>query len=291
MTASLPRRASVRWRRVASAVAAAALVAVAPAAPAAAQGEGSCPTDGVLSPVEVRVTSPGRGATVTGPSVTVRGSASALLAELTRVEVTFGDQSVARNYSPGSPIDFELTVDASAVAAGPTSVRVVACSSSVRGEDRFTVTYQPRAAAATTTSPARPATTSVSSPGAATGATTTTAGPAAGPAVANGATAPTSTTPGQTTVANQPTTTVAAPDAPAPAAANRPQPVRPGTNVDGNVVLSDSPDEGSSRPPLWVGAVVGLSGGIGLLFSATTWRRRHQVPPLEPVDPELVEVG
>lgn len=268
---------------------AAGLLALAPAVPAAAQSDGSCPTEGVLSPVEVRVTSPARGTTVTGPSVMVRGSASALLAELTRVEVTFGEETVARNYAPDSPIDFELTLDASDVAAGTTSVRVVACSSTVRGEDRFTVTYQPRAAA-TTTSPARPSTTSVSSPGGAGGATTTTAGPAAGPAVLNGATAPSTTTPGQTTVASRPTTTVAAPEAPA-AAGERPEPVRPGTNADGNVVLSDSPDEGSSRPPLWVGAVVGVSGGIGLLFSATTWRRRHQAPPLEPVDPELVEVG
>lgn len=289
MTARLPHRPPVRLRRLAFPLVGACLVALAPASAAGAQSDGSCSSEGVLSPVEVRVTSPARGSTVTGPNVTVRGTASVLLGELTRVEVSVGDETVARNYAADSSIDFDLTVNAADVPAGTATVRVVACSSSVRGEDRFTVTYHPRAAA-TTTSTLRTSTTSVSSSGGATGPTTTAAAQTVAGAVVAGSPSASTTTPGQTTIASQPTTTLAA-AAPAPAAGNRPEPVRPGTNTDGSVVLSDSPDEGSSRPPLWVGAVVGLSGGIGLLFSATTWRRRHQPPSLEPVDPELVEVG
>ena len=294
MTARLPHRPAGLVRRLASGGAAAALVVGAvllPAAPAAAQSD-TCPTEGLLSPVDVRVASPARGASVTGPSVTVRGTASTLLGELTRIEVSVGDASVARNYASSPSIDFELTVDAADVPpGGATTVRVVACASGARGEDRFTVAYQPRAVATTTSTP-RPSTTTGSSSGGATGATTTTAAtPAA--VIAAGGTQPTTTAPGQTTLAPRATTTVVAGPAPAAAEASRdrPEPVRPGVNADGSVVLSDSPDEGSSRPPLWVGAVVGVSGGIGLLFSATSWRRRHQPPPLEPVDPELVEVG
>jgi len=291
MTARLPHRPAGLVRRFALSFALAALAALAVAQAAAAQSE-ACPSEGLLSPVDVRVASPARGSTVTGPSVTVRGTASTLLGELTRVEVSVGDASVARSYASSPSIDFELTVDAADVAAGATSVRVVACSSGARGEDRFTVAYQPRAAAATTTSAPRPSTTVVSSGGGASGAPTTTVStPAA--VIAAGATQPTTTTPGPTTVADRPTTTVASGPPPADTgrSAGRSEPVRPGTNADGSVILSDSPDEGSSRPPLWVGAVVGVSGGIGLMFSATSWRRRHQPQPLEPVDPELVEVG
>ena len=55
---------------------------------------------------------------------------------------------------------------------------------------------------------------------------------------------------------------------------------------------STTPAHRSPRPPLWVGAVVGLSGAIGLGFSAASWRRRTHPPEhAEPVDPDLVEVG
>ncbi len=286
MTAQLPRRAVDHLRRVAFGLVAAGVLALVPSGMAEAQSDGGCPTEGILSNVNVRVTSPAPGSVVTGPSVTVRGTATALIAEVSRVEVTFGDETVARNYSTSGSIDFDVTVDASDVPTGPTVVKVQACGSGARGNQQFSVAYQPRASA-TSTTVNQPTTTAARSPGGSTPASSTTVASGAAALTAGG---PTSTTPGQTTVASQPTTTVAAAPSP-PAASKRPEPVRPGTNTDGSIVLSDSPDEGSSRPPLWVGAVVGVSGGIGLLFSATTWRRRHQPQPLEPVDPELVEVG
>lgn len=284
MTAQLPRRAVPRLRRLAFALVAGGLAVAWPVQPAGAQVEGSCPSDTILSTVDVRVASPERGATVTGPSVRVRGTASALIGEVSRVEVTFAGKSVARNYSLSNSIDFDVTVDAADVPGGLAGVRVVACGSGARGDDQFSVVYQPRAAA-TTTSVAQSSTTVVSTPGGSAPASTTTLAAAPGATVPAGQ--PTTTTPSQTTLASQPTTTVAAPAA----TSARDEPVRPGRNTDGSIVLSDSPDEGSSRPPLWVGAVVGVSGAVGLLFSATTWRRRHQPQPLEPVDPDLVEVG
>ena len=287
MTAQLPRRAVDHLRKVAFGLVAAGVLALGASGMAEAQSDGACPTEGILSTVNIRVTSPAPGSVVTGPTVTVRGTATALIAEVSRVEVTFGDETVARNYSTSGSIDFDITVDASDVPTGPTVVRVQACGSGARGNQQFSVAYQPRASA-TSTTVNQPTTTGAISPGGSTPAPSTTL--AAGVAGALTPGGPTSTTPGRTTLASQPTTTVGAPAAP-PAASKRPEPVRPGTNTDGSIVLSDSPDEGSSRPPLWVGAVVGVSGGVGLLFSATTWRRRHQPQPLEPVDPELVEVG
>jgi hypothetical protein len=67
--------------------------------------------------------------------------------------------------------------------------------------------------------------------------------------------------------------------------------VRPRSGPDAPLVLTETPAKHSSGPPLWVGAVVGISGGLGLLFSAASWRRRSHSPlRAEPVDPDLVDV-
>jgi hypothetical protein len=52
------------------------------------------------------------------------------------------------------------------------------------------------------------------------------------------------------------------------------QATRPTTATGAPVVLTESPPPHSPRPPLWVGAAVGISGGLGLAFSAVSWRRR-----------------
>ncbi|HVL28444.1 MAG TPA: hypothetical protein VM390_09880, partial [Acidimicrobiales bacterium] len=204
------------------AVAAACLAALAGAGPAAAQA-GGCPSSGnILSTADVRVTSPAPGSAVTGPNVTVRGTASAgLLAQLTRVEVRFGGEVRGRSYDAASSIDFEITVDASEVPAGPTLLSVVACGLHARGDRQFSVAYQPRAAVPTT-AVTSPPTTSVSVPGDAVpsepGAPSTTA--VTGPVSPPGSAAPgqpSTTAPGQTTIASTPPATAADAALPAPA--------------------------------------------------------------------------
>lgn len=79
---------------------------------------------------------------------------------------------------------------------------------------------------------------------------------------------------------------------PEEAAAEQLREVAPRTALDAPLILTEAPDDESPRKPLWVGAVVGISGGLGLLFSAASSRRRGRTPETaESVDPDLLEVN
>jgi hypothetical protein len=171
-------------------------------------------------------------------------------------------------------MEFEASFDVTNVPPGETSLQVVACGAFnlagtlARGEAEQTVRVQ-SASPSTTTTVASPTTVRApANPPLGAGATTTVA-------------AVTTTRVGQTTTTSTPPTTAASEDAPPAAATRRAEPVRPRAS-DAPLVLTEAPDEETSGPPLWVGAVVGVSGGVGLLFSATSsWRRKHLPEPVE----------
>ncbi len=279
----------LRFLRFLLAVLLAAAAAFAAGASPAAAAEG-CGSGGGVTGV-VTIDSPVPNAVVSG-RFRVRGTASSGLpvGGINRVEVNLGGVSASADYDPGNAVDFDLPVDASNVAPGDRTLTVVACGGNSltgalsRGERSIPVKVE-AAPVTTTVRTSTTAAASASAIGAGAGApstTTTAVGGAAAAAVAAGGTSTTVTT------TARPTTTQA--EARAPAAA-RPDPVRPRAGPDAPLVLTESPDRGSSGPPLWVGAVVGISGGLGLLFSAATWRRRAHGPvPAEPVDPDLVDV-
>lgn len=276
MTAQLPCQSIRRFRAMAFAVLAV-VGGAAGVAPAGAQPAGECGssgTGGLISNVDVEVTSPAPGSVVTGSRVPVRGTASvALVGALTQVQVSLGGATRTQTYEPSSEINFDLAVDTADLSTGPSFLSVTACGPLARGMRQFTVVYQ-RAPASSTTTVTAPATTAVGAVG---GASTTTV--AAPTTVASQST---TTVAGQTTLTSTPPTTAFSPPATTIVEPRR-------TSARETVVLSDDPDEGSGGSPLWVGAVVGISGGIGLLFSATSWRRRQQPAP-EPLETDLVDV-
>lgn len=281
---------------------AAAVTSLVTAVPARAQSGCSGSGSGIGS-VNVQVTDPAAGATVSG-DVVVRGSASAVVVgQLNHVDVSLGNASRGEDIDPGQSVSFEVHLDASKVNPGSANLVVVVCGLLARGEKRMVVTVAPPAATTSTTPgsttsvPGSPGTT-VSPSTTAVGSGTTVAGSsggsAGGPAstvVVSGATKGSTVAPSATTtVAGSPTTVGSSPG-PTTAKAD---PVRPKTtSPGGQVLLTDSPPKHGSGPPLWVGAVVGLSGGLGLLYSAA-WRRRgsgrgpRTAQPIE--DPDLVDV-
>jgi hypothetical protein len=271
---------------------AAGLVAGAPTM-AAAQDEG-CGSGSGLTGL-VTIDSPAPNASVSG-TVEVRGTASARpVGMLSRVDADLGGATDSGTYTSAATIAFSLSLDVSNVAPGRNTLTVTACGTDgltgalSRGSASIPVVVK-APSAATSTTVGRTTTTAGSSgaSGSAAGATTTTtsASTAAGVAAA-GKGAATSTT---ATSAPEPTTTVAASPAPASAAAKPDQPkARSGSN--GPVVLTETPATHGSGKPLWVGAVVGISGVIGVMFSAATWRRRTHPPEYaEPLDADLVDV-
>ncbi len=248
-----------------------ALVAVVAGFPAPAAAQlGSCGTDGIVASADVRVTSPGPGAVVSGPTVSVTGTASVpLVGQLTRVDVNLGGQRRSQSFEPSSSVNFDIDVDISDLPPGTTSLTVVACGPLARGTRQMTVTVAP---ARTTTTEVRTSTT-VAAPGG-TQPSTTTAAP-------NTTAAPSQT---PTTLAGSSTTTVATTTSSAPT--STPVPTTTGSSRRGTaVVLGEEAADRSERSPLWVGLVVGLSGAVGLLLSAATWRRRSRASEPEPAEP------
>jgi hypothetical protein len=247
-------------------------------------GGGGCGGGTGLETAEVTIDTPAPNAIVSGKNVTVRGSAQATLGQLSRVEITLAGISKVRTSSPSSSIDFEASFDVSNVPPGETSLQVVACGAFnlagtlARGEAEIRVRVQASASSTTTTL-----------------ATATSVARGASPApLAGGPTtsvAVTTTKAGQTTTTSTPVTSV--PQQDASPVTTRAEPVRPRA-TEAPLVLTEAPDDDSSGPPLWVGAAVGLSGGLGLLFSASSSWRRRRVPaplePLEPADADLVDV-
>lgn len=248
---------------------AAALIGVPAAAPAQTSGA-SC-EDGIGT-ASISIDSPAPGATVSGV-VVVRGTASAPPPlTLNRVEVTLGRVTNQHSYATDNTISFSSRFDTSAMDPGPATLSVTACSTGLTGvlaraDQSISVTIQrptPTTSVSSTTAPAAGARTEA--------AAVTTTAPAA---------AITSTT----AVSVPPTTEP-------PVDVFRPEPVKPKTAGEAPLILTETPVRRSPRPPLWVGAVVGLSGALGLGFSAASWRRRAHPPDhAEPIDPDLVEVG
>lgn len=267
---------------------------VLPAAPAWGQSGGAsgCGGGPGLMTADVTIKQPAANAVVSGKNVVVRASAEASLGQLSRMEVTLAGTTKVKTASPSSSIDFEAAFDVSNVPPGETSLQVVACGafslagSLARGEAEITVRIQ----APTTTIPTS-RTTVVGAGGPGSGGT-------GGAVATTTSVAVTTTKAGQATSASSSTTvtSVASENVAAPPAAQpRAEPARPRAS-DAPLVLTEAPDDGSSGSPLWVGAVVGISGGFGLLFSARTSWRRGKLPEaaeaLEPVQSEsdLVDV-
>ncbi|HUR23980.1 MAG TPA: Ig-like domain-containing protein [Acidimicrobiales bacterium] len=99
--------------------------------PAAAQPSGTCPTPGV-GEASVDVDSPRPGSQVQGV-VVARGKVSAPRT-VSRVELLIGRSLVdSRTFPATSSTEFSLTWDASRAAAGPATLKVVACGQGVGG--------------------------------------------------------------------------------------------------------------------------------------------------------------
>ena len=250
-----------------------------------------CPSGGGLSAAQITIEAPSPNQSVSG-TVTVRGVARlTLVGSITRVEVSLGGVSAVQPFDATSEARFNLSLDASALPPGPTSLEVAACGPLAFGERSITVNVT---APATTSSTARVTTTTVAGPsttsvGVTTTSVTTQAG---GGPVAAGATTSTRVT---TTSTSTPPTT----EAPAPVAPTTTAGTTPRSGRDTPLVLTETPPRSSSGPPVWVGAVVGISGGLGLLFSARPWRRRSGVGgrggggpgDLPSVDEDLISTG
>ncbi len=216
-----------------------------------------------LSAAQVTIDAPGQNETVSG-TVTVRGSARAgLLGLLNRVEVTLGEVTRVQTFEPGTTLTYSVSVDASSLPAGNTPLKVAACGSLARGERSIAVNV---AAPATTTTTARSTTTTGG--GAGPGTTVAGAGAGAGVTTTSVATTTSTSTRVSTTEAAAPTT-----EAPPPATTTTAAPRR-SAGRGTPLVLTETPPQSSSGPPVWVGAVVGVSGGLGLLVAARPWRRR-----------------
>ena len=270
---------------------AAALVA-SPTAGAAAAETGCGSGSGLTG--SVTIDSPAPNASVSG-TVEVSGTASAgPVGTLSRVEATLGAASASKTYDANPSIDFSLTLDVSNVAPGRNTLTVTACGTNgltgalSRGSASVPVVVKDVSAVTSTTAGRTTTTAASGSSGSVpAGATTTTsAGTSAAAAVAakGAATSTTATSSPPTS-----TTAVAAPTTVAAGAKSEPSRVRTGSNRP--VVLTETPATHGSGKPLWVGAVVGVSGVIGVVLSAASRRRRtHPTVYAEPVDPDLVDV-
>jgi hypothetical protein len=245
-------------------------------APAKAQSS-SC--DGVATPANVTIDTPAPNETLSG-TVVVEGTAEGV--SLSKVVVTLAGQTRQHIFNPNGSLSFSSQFDTSTMNPGPATLRVVACSANLaagvalsRGERSIPVTIRGQTSTtAVRSSTTAPASGQAPAPGQQATASTTTPGA-------------TTTTPGSsTTVTSSPTTTEPRWDV------AKSDPVRPDAAREGRMIITAGEDKKSPRPPLWVGAVVGLSGAIGLGFSAASWRRRaHAAEVAEPIDPDLVEVG
>ena len=222
-----------------------------------AGAQSGCPGVGV-SAASVDVVSPRPGEQVRGV-VAVSGRVSAPLA-VSRVELQVGRSVVdSQSFQDAPSADFSLRWDATRAAAGPASLRVVACGQGIGGvlvQGSSTVAVEVVAVPAPTQanpSTSFPTSTTV------TAATTTSSSL---PSSSSTSTTRTSTTLRATTTTQAEPELVSAGRAVGPA--GRLLPGEPETSEDG-----------SSRP-VWVGAVVGLSGLAGLVVSrALTGRRRR----------------
>lgn len=253
------------------------------ASPAAAQA--GCATGGIQTQATVDIDAPAPNSTVTG-TVNVRGTATTplVVGSVARVEVTFAGVTKTQTFSPSSNVTFNVPFDTTTFSPGAKSITVVACGALTEGSASISVNVP---APTTTTTAVSSGTTVASTPPASAqaGATTTVVGQAA---PAGG---PTTTVAGPTTTVTSSPPSTEAPAEPVVVPA-RPTTTRGDSRADAPLVLTEAPDDEGSGAPLWVGAVVGISGGLGLLFSAVSWRRRANLPePMEPIDPELVDVG
>jgi hypothetical protein len=220
-----------------------------------AGAQSGCPGVGV-SAASVDVVSPRPGEQVRGV-VVVRGRVSAPLA-VSRVELQVGRSIVdAQSFRETPSADFSLSWDATRAPAGQASLRVVACGQGIGGvlvQGSSTVAVDVVAVpaptqAATSTSVGTPTTVSPST-------TTSSLSPSTS----------TSTTRTSTTLPAT-TTTQALPDLLTEGRAVGPA----GRLLPGEVAAS----EGGRSYPIWVGAVVGLSGLAGLALSRVLTGRRR----------------
>lgn len=257
----------------------AALLAVAPAllvtgAGSVAVAQTSC--GAVPIGAQVTIDKPSAGV-VTLPFV-VSGRAVSTLG-LSRVDLLIGGTVVAsRTYPASTNLNFEFSVGSNEAPPGARSVSVVACSaglSLVRGQSPAVVVDVQKlpvaATTTTTTAPTAPVASITPAP-----STTVVAVP-----VTDRSTTTTSKPVGARKVLTPPPRdreAAADPeglaDTSADAAADRP------------IRLTDGDrDKGSGRPPLWVGAVVGLSGLGGLVLSGLVRRRSAPTDATDPTDP------
>lgn len=255
------RRPPGRWLL---SLAAAALVVVGAGAwaPAGAQGTiAACPTQG-LTLAAVEITSPKADSTITAGAQRVTGR---VFEGLTRVELYVDGVLADARSIPQGQETFDLGWQATASIPRSVTIGVVGCGSGIgqllRASDEVRVrltpvdTTRPTSSSTVVTPPtSAPVPTTLAST-----ATTTAAAGAAG--AAGGAASTTTTSPQATTVPPAVPATTAPPATTATRQANAP------------LVLSEKADEDEPGPPLWVGAVVGLSGTIGLALSAVISRR------------------
>lgn len=223
----------------------------------------TCTQGAGLSPAQIQIDAPGPNETVSG-TVAVRGTARVtLVGQLSRVEVSLGSVSKAQTFEPGSVLNFNVSLDSSSLPTGSTNLTVTTCGLLAWAEKSVGVNV---AAAPAVTTTLRATTTTVAGPGPTVVATSTPGtSVVALPVQAGGSTS----TRVSTTVTTAPPTT----ETPAAAATTTTVATRP-AGRDTPLVLTETPPKSSSGPPVWVGAVVGISGGLGLLFSARPWRRR-----------------
>jgi hypothetical protein len=250
-------------------------VLTAGAAPAAAAS--ACDQGSNKGLVTITIDEPRSHDVVSGANVVVRGSVRTVLSPIERVEATLAGLSRHADYDGGTSVRFEFTFDLTGAEPGGTTLSIVACGPLVYSRTGMQLSVG-ESTPITTSAPQ--ATTTVD----------------ASPAPAGTLPGGTTSVPVSTTRAGEkggPSTTAAPAKTNEAAAVNRRDPVRPRAGSDAPLVLTESPDSDSPRPPLWVGAVVGVSGGLGLLFSAasSSRRRARMADVAEPIDPDLVEVG
>lgn len=220
-----------------------------------AGAQSGCPGAGV-SAASVDVVSPRPGEQVRGV-VVVRGRVSAPLA-VSRVELQVGRSIVdAQSFRETPSADFSLSWDATRAPAGQASLRVMACGQGIGGvlvQGSTTVAVEVLAVPA----PTQGATsTSVGTPTTVSPTTTSSLSPSTS----------TSTTRTSTTL---PATTTTQP---LPDLLTEERAVGPaGRLLPGEAAAS----EGRRSYPVWVGAVVGLSGLAGLVVSRAISGRRQR---------------
>ncbi|MCA1691927.1 MAG: hypothetical protein ABR540_15660 [Acidimicrobiales bacterium] len=236
-----------------------------------ARAQSSCAGSvGVTATIEVDEPAPN--AVVSGPTLFVSGIARTELGVLSRVEATFEGSPRSEVYPPAQEVGFAFAFNLGRVPPGDAVVHIVACGPGltgalIGGERRIVVTV------------GEPVT------------RTTAAAPTTIVQAAGDTSAATTTVPVSTTIAAAAATTSTS-SLPAETATEQAREVTPRAGLEAPLILTDAPEDDSPQKPLWVGAVVGISGGLGLLFSAASSRRRGRTPEAaEPVDPDLLEVN